>query len=186
MTLGHIHGRFQPFHNQHAEYLRWAATDCDKLIVGISNADPSHVRKEEMDANRHKPEHNPFKYFERYRMIDAYVEKSSIECSVEIMPFPINKPELWDSYVPESAVHYLDIVESWHEVKERRLQDAGREVRTRRRAKPLSATEIREKIRDNKKWRHHVPDPVSEVITAINGEDRVKELYRDRLLEAAD
>ena len=41
-----IHGRFQPFHNGHLEYLRGAAECCDELFVGITNPDPARVKPE--------------------------------------------------------------------------------------------------------------------------------------------
>ena len=34
---GMIHGRFQPFHKGHLEYMRGAAECCDELFVGITN-----------------------------------------------------------------------------------------------------------------------------------------------------
>ena len=42
-----IHGRFQPFHNGHLDYLRGALARCDELFVGITNPDPRHARPEQ-------------------------------------------------------------------------------------------------------------------------------------------
>ena len=39
-----IHGRFQPFHNGHLEYLRGAAARSDEVFVGITNPDPARVQ----------------------------------------------------------------------------------------------------------------------------------------------
>ena len=36
-----IHGRFQPFHNGHLEYLRGAAERSDEVWIGITNPDPA-------------------------------------------------------------------------------------------------------------------------------------------------
>jgi len=44
-----IHGRFQPFHNGHLEYLRGAASRCDEIFVGITNPDPERIRPEPAD-----------------------------------------------------------------------------------------------------------------------------------------
>ena len=55
MTSGMIHGRFQPFHNGHLEYLRGAAARSDEVFVGITNPDPSRVKEEPSD-----PLYGPF------------------------------------------------------------------------------------------------------------------------------
>ena len=68
-----IHGRFQPFHNGHLEYLRGAAALSDPVFVGITNPDPRRVREEPSDPLRHLPESNPFTYTERLLMIEAVV-----------------------------------------------------------------------------------------------------------------
>lgn len=179
MQVGHIHGRFQPFHNQHGNYLNWAAQDCDRLIVGITNADSGHTDRETADEKRHKPEHNPFHYYERYRMIHSYLESVQVPCEVDVMPFPINKPELWEAYVPDSAIHYLDVLEEWHEVKKRRLEDQGRTVKIRRRERPLSATEIRHAMRDGESWESMVHDAVERVIKNISGVKRVRSAFEE-------
>jgi nicotinamide mononucleotide adenylyltransferase len=35
-TIGVVHGRFQPFHNGHLEYVLSAKQKCDFLYVGIA------------------------------------------------------------------------------------------------------------------------------------------------------
>ena len=62
MTRGMVHGRFQPFHNGHLEYLRGAAGRSDEVFVGITNPDPLRVRPEPSDPLRHLPESNPWSY----------------------------------------------------------------------------------------------------------------------------
>ncbi|TMK95420.1 MAG: hypothetical protein E6G42_02925 [Actinobacteria bacterium] len=47
-----VHGRFQPFHNGHLEYLRGAAARCDELFVGITNPDPRRIKEEPSDPLR--------------------------------------------------------------------------------------------------------------------------------------
>jgi len=38
-----IHGRFQPFHNGHLEYMRGAADRSDELWIGITNPDQARM-----------------------------------------------------------------------------------------------------------------------------------------------
>ena len=41
---GMIHGRFQPFHTGHLEYLVAAAARCERLVVGITNPEGFPIR----------------------------------------------------------------------------------------------------------------------------------------------
>ena len=73
-----IHGRFQPFHNGHLEYLRGAAARSEAVFVGITNPDPRRVKEEPSDPMRHLPESNPFTYTERLLMIEAVATDENI------------------------------------------------------------------------------------------------------------
>ena len=68
---GMIHGRFQPFHRGHFEYLQGAADASDEVFVGITNPDPTRVKPEPSDPLRHLPESNPYTYAERLLMVEA-------------------------------------------------------------------------------------------------------------------
>jgi nicotinamide-nucleotide adenylyltransferase len=175
---GHVHGRFQPFHSEHLEYAAWAADHVDELLVGITNADASHTAEEAADAKRHRPEHNPFAYHERHRMIRAAIDDSSIPVPVQIMPFPINRPELWSAYAPESARYFVNVLEDWHEVKAARLRDHGRTVRTKEGTRTVSGTDIRERMAaGDGAWRAEVPDATVTVIEDVGGVERVRRLW---------
>jgi nicotinamide-nucleotide adenylyltransferase len=179
VTLGHVHGRFQPFHLEHLEYAAWAAGESDELVVGITNADPAHVAAEDTEPKRHQPEHNPFAYHERHRMIRAAVAASGIDVPVEIMPFPINRPELWDAYAPKRARYFLNVLEEWHEVKADRIRAHGRTVRTKDGTRTVSGTDIREAMAsDDDTWRADVPDAAVDVIEDVDGPERVRGLWR--------
>src|SRR5439155_1811351 len=108
---GMIHGRFQPFHNGHLEYLRGAAVLCDELFVGITNPDPRRIKEEPTDPLRHLPESNPFTYTERLLMIEAVSHDERIP--VHVVPFPVNEPELWPAYVPAGVTQYLRLFSDW-------------------------------------------------------------------------
>lgn len=178
--VGHVHGRFQPFHREHLDYAAWAAASCDVLVVGITNADASHTTAEDADATRHEPRNNPFRYHERHRMVRAAVDASPIAAPVRTMPFPINRPDLWDDYAPADAVHFVNVLEPWHEVKADRLRDHGRTVRTKEGTRTVSGTEIRRQMAEgDPAWRSDVPDAVRDVVDAIDGPSRVRELYED-------
>ncbi|MFC7137844.1 adenylyltransferase/cytidyltransferase family protein [Halobaculum litoreum] len=176
-VVGHVHGRFQPFHDGHRAYCEWAAGECDALVVGITNADPSHVRHEDSDPTRDDPRNNPFRYHERHRMVTAALDAADLGVPVRVLPFPINRPELWAHYAPTDAVHLLRVLEPWHEVKADRLREHGRTVRTVEAEREVSGTAIRASmVAADGRWRRDVPAPVAEVVDAIDGAARVRSL----------
>ena len=163
MTVGHVHGRFQPFHDEHAAYVEWANNQCDQLIIGITNADPLHTVKEDTDPNRHRPENNPYSYFERHIMIDSYIKSNGWDNAL-ICPFPINKPDLWEEYAPQSVTHYINVVEEWDQQKAERIRRNGRKVVTKQGRRSISGTSIRQQMRTGENWEMNVPDPVASKI----------------------
>jgi nicotinamide-nucleotide adenylyltransferase len=181
--IAHVHGRFQPFHDEHLEYVRWAASDHpgDRLVIGITNADAAHTARTEADPERHRPRNNPFTYYERQRMIDAALggTEADLGCAVSIVPFPINRPELWDAYAPADAVHYVNVLEEWHEHKLERLREHGRAVESKRGTRTISGTEIRTAMADGDPWADRVPDPVAADIREHGLVDRVRARYSE-------
>lgn len=177
--VAHVHGRFQPFHDEHLAYAEWAAADADLLVVGITNADPSHVRAEDADSKRHEPAHNPFTYYERQEMIRTTLETRDVGVPVRITPFPINRPDLWDDYAPPDAVHYVNVLEEWHEVKADRLRSRDRSVVTKAGTRTISGSEIRRQMVQGGAWRADVPQPVVDVVEAVDGVARVAELSEE-------
>jgi len=59
-------GRFQPFHNGHAEVVRFLSKEYDEFIIGIGSAQSSHEIE------------NPFTAKERTKMIKAFLKSEDI------------------------------------------------------------------------------------------------------------
>ncbi|MFH0958777.1 MAG: nicotinate-nucleotide adenylyltransferase, partial [Pseudomonadota bacterium] len=99
--LGVVAGRFQVFHNDHLAYLLDGLSLCEHLIVAITNPDPSISAVDPCDPKRHLAESNPLSYFERYTMVKAVLFEHEVDLNgYSIVPFPINIPQLYESYVP--------------------------------------------------------------------------------------
>ena len=162
-----IHGRFQPFHNGHLEYLRGAAARSDEVFVGITNPDPERVKEEPSDPLRHLPESNPFTYVERLLMIEAAAEDEGIR--VHVIPFPVNEPELWSAYVPEGVTQYLRLFSAWGGEKQERLVAAGYEVviLDEGAEKEISGADVRAALRSGGDWEALVPPGVARVIRSL-------------------
>ena len=165
-----IHGRFQPFHNGHLEYLRGAAERSSELFVGITNPDPTRVRPEASDPARHLPESNPYTYVERLLMVKAAAVDAGLDLArVHAIPFPVNEPELWPAYVPRGVTQYVRVFSAWGGTKLERLRDAGYEVVVLDEGaeKEVSGALVREAIRSGGDWRGLVPPGVADVIEQI-------------------
>jgi cytidyltransferase-like protein len=167
---GMIHGRFQPFHRGHLEYLRGAAARCEEVYVGITNPDPSRIRPEPSDLARHLPESNPWSYAERLLMVKAAAVDLGLDLAhVHVIPFPVNEPELWPAYVPDGVTQYLRLFSDWGGTKLDRLREAGYEVIVLDEGteKEISGAEVREALRTGGNWESLVPPGVARVIREL-------------------
>ena len=167
MTRGMIHGRFQPFHNGHLEYLRGAAERSDEVFVGITNPDPTRIKEEPSDPLRHLPESNPFSYVERLLMVTAVAEDEGI--LAHVIPFPVNEPELWAAYVPHGVTQFLRLFSDWGGTKLERMREAGYEViiLDKGASKEISGAEVRAAMREGRAWQELVPPGVARVISSL-------------------
>lgn len=48
IDIGVVHGRFQPLHLKHMEYILAAKVRCRKLYIGVTNPDNLHTRESVM------------------------------------------------------------------------------------------------------------------------------------------
>jgi nicotinamide-nucleotide adenylyltransferase len=165
-----IHGRFQPFHNGHLEYLKGAAALSDELFVGITNPDPRRIKPEESDPLRHLPESNPYSYVERLLMVKAAALDAGLELDrVHVIPFPVNEPELWPAYVPEDVTQFIRLFSDWGGTKLDRLTEAGYDVVVLDEGsqKEVSGADVRAALRENGDWKALVPPRVAVVLNSL-------------------
>src|SRR6266702_2774642 len=98
---GSAHGRFQPFHLGHLEYVLAAKDRCAFLWIGITKFDITASALNPLCTHREQPENNPLTYYERLKMITAAL----LECGVGrerfgFVPFPIETPLSLPSFLP--------------------------------------------------------------------------------------
>ena len=169
--IGVIHGRFQPLHNNHMEdYVLPAVERCRHLIVGIANPDPTLTARHPANRKRAELSSNPFTYYDRMVMLrSTMIEKGMEESQLTIVPFPINKPELFKHYVPLDATFYITIYDDWGRYKRELLESLGlrvvvlfeRDIAER----GISATRIRELMANQGDWKCLVPAPVAAYVS---------------------
>jgi cytidyltransferase-like protein len=165
-----VHGRFQPFHLGHSEYLSGAASRSDEIFVGITNPDPARIKPEPSDPLRHLPESNPWSYAERLLMVKAAARDLGLDlATVHVIPFPVNEPELWPAYVPDGVTQYIRRFSDWGETKIERLRAAGYEVVVLDEGaeKAVAGAEVRARMRDGLEWEHLVSPGVARVLRSL-------------------
>lgn len=175
--LGFIHGRFQLFHNDHLNYALLAKAQCKKLIVGITSPENAFLIREEVDPHRSNAADNPFTFFERFNMAKLALLEAGIKREdFEIVPYPIERPEILTNYIPLNATSFFTIYDQWGYEKLRRLQALGYKtiVLFDDHEKQMSSTQIRHKIVDGADWKQMVPKAVYEYILANDLTEKVK------------
>ena len=164
-----IIGRFQPFHNGHLLAIKKILEEADKVTVVIGSSQYSHTFD------------NPLTAGERHLMISRSLENAGIMDYYLIPITDINVYSLWVQHIV-NHVPPFDCVFTMNPLTARLFKERGYEVRTT----PLyerdkySATNIRRLMLQDGGWKELVPDAVYEVMAAIDGVARMKEVSRAR------
>ncbi len=181
--VGVAHGRFQPLHLGHLEYLLAAGKACDVLLVGITNPDPWQTAFEPTDPGRGEVLANPCTYYERHLMVEEALVEAGLPLSrFRVVPFPHSYPERLRHYVPADALMLMTIYDEWGESKLDRFQRVGLRVRVlwRRHEKVTTGTAIREAICAGRPWEGLVPPATARVIREFGVEERIRRLAAER------
>lgn len=172
-----IHGRFQPLHVGHMEYLLAGRLSCDVLIVGITSPDPWQLGEEESNPERGRPEANPCTFYERYLMVEGAMRECGVgDEELRIVPFPHSYPERLRYYAPPDALYLLSIYDRWGEVKRERFERLGlrTQVLWRRSEKVTTGAEVRRRIRADEPWDELVPPATGRVIREHGIDARIR------------
>lgn len=179
--IGVIHGRFQMLHIGHMEYLLAGKERCEYLLIGIANPDSTLTKYSGTNPHRSTSMANPLTYYERFQMISRAMQEAEVDQKeFDIVPFPINYPELLFNYVPSDAKYYMTIYDDWSREKQQSLESLGCDIQvmwTRTNAeKVTSGTEVRNLIIRGKPWKHLVPNAVYQYITEHKIDTRIRNL----------
>lgn len=180
---GVIHGRFQIFHLDHLKYLLSGKALCRHLVVGVTNPDPLLTQDDPADLQRSSPEANPLSYYERAVLIrTSLVDAGAGLSEFTIVPFPINRPELYGCYVPLDAVFFLSIYDGWGVRKKELFQKNGLKVHVLREVsldqKGLSASFIRQAMMNDSPWESDVPPGAAALMKTWGIPERLKNKTR--------
>lgn len=151
VSMGCVHGRFQPPHLEHLEYMEEALNRCELLIVGITQPDTQRLDVCEVDPHRAIPAENPLTYDERCECIREMLLARGVNSSrFSFMPFRIDKSDELAKALSTDVVCYTTIRDSWNLEKIQILEKLGYRVEVlwdKRDQAGITGTEIRLLIR---------------------------------------
>ena len=180
VAAGSVHGRFQPFHNEHLEYVLAAKDRCDFLWIGITKYDITPSEFTPLGRPRERPENNPLTYFERISIIAEVLVDAGLERgSIAFVPFPIETPQRLPEFMPTSIPCFTTVCEEWNREKIRILRAYGYTVNIlwERTKKLVTGGEIREDIiNGGTAWRSMVPAATTRALDSLNIRDRLIKL----------
>lgn len=178
--IGSAHGRFQPLHKEHLEYLLEAKKKCRYLWIGITQYNIRNLSVSPEDKHRELPFNNPLSYFERVEMITNNLANEGVPCNhFGIIPFPIETPQLLPDFLPTNVPIFTTICDEWNRHKISILTALGYEVITlwEKKRKLFEGAKIRLSIsRGETEWVNDVPEATKLLIEKYNIRSRLKGL----------
>ncbi len=180
LAAGSAHGRFQPLHNGHLEYLLAAKRRCEFLWIGITQFNVKALAESPADRHRESPSENPLTYFERVELIiEAMVSEGVGLTTFGLLPFPIETPDVLHDFLPTTIPIFTTVYEDWNRYKIEVLRSRGYDVRVlwEREKKVYEGVEVRHRICiGDSSWRELVPP------ATVRAVEKYK--IRERLLSA--
>lgn len=177
---GSVHGRFQPPHNGHLEYILAAKKHVKLLWIGIARYD---IRENlQCDIAKHRAERfsNPLTYYERISILTEMLQDSGLgRVDFRFVPFPIDQPDRLPDFLPVNIPCFTTVYDEWNRHKVKELQRVGYEVITlwEREKKEVTGQEIRESIRlGTSNWKELVPVATQTAVESLSLHKRLVNL----------
>lgn len=163
---GCVVGRFQPFHNDHLSLVKTVYSARGRVIVAVTNADPTWGVPVSEAPHRHQDDANPLTYWQRMELIRAALRGIVPTGSYRIVPFPIHDPTRWGHYLPAQTHCWVRSRGEW---EERKLRDLATRFEVQAtpvtNPTPVSGTAVRAAlVTGNPAWEADVPGPVARLL----------------------
>ena len=173
MKIGSIHGRFQPFHNEHLDYLMLAIERCDHLVIGITQPNNNNLSTIFGLEKRTDPTYNPLSYDQRVVMIDKVLNELGIpDNKYSFQEFNIDNPIILEKELCKSIVCFTTIREAWNRNKINTLTKLGYKVEILKEdysENRITSSRIRAKILScESSWKKDVPAACSKYLEYID------------------
>jgi|WetSurMetagenome_2_1015567.scaffolds.fasta_scaffold202977_2 nicotinamide mononucleotide adenylyltransferase len=183
ISQGIVHGRFQPFHNDHLKYCIDAKKHCDFLWIGLTQFDINSLAQSPKDKHRQAPKNNPLTYFERLCIIQAsLVDAGLSKDTFSFIPFPIENPSNLHCFAPLDAPIFTTINDQWNEFKIKVLEKAGFKVIVLwKESKKFEGAKIRKMVLEGDiRWKTCVPRRAAKILEEIGFKERLETLVRTK------
>jgi nicotinamide mononucleotide adenylyltransferase len=181
MSVASVHGRFQPFHLEHLEYVTAAIANTEFLHIGVTQFETAHL-KHVHGAGDHRDNRasNPLTYFERAELISlALTGAGYTKSQFRVGPFPIEHPNQLADFLPTTIPILTTRVDEWNDRKIALLTDLGYSVRTLfdRDPKGVAGSSIRSMMADgDESWHSMVPKSTIPYLVSLDLGGRIKQL----------
>jgi len=160
-------GRFQPFHKGHFHAIKYVLDMSREVVIGVTAAQFNFLKD------------NPFTAGERVEMVKlALGDEHYRRCYVIPLDNVTDNAE-WLSMV-ESKVPRFEAVFTNNVLVELLAKRKGYKVHNIpfKDRENLKGSKIQELMASEKPWRHLIPEPVARFIDEIDGEERIRKLYK--------
>lgn len=156
-----VHGRFQPPHLDHLEYIKAGLDLTHHLIIGITQPKIDTLIDCPEDPHRAEALANPFTFAERCDLIGEMLSAIGIsESRYSFIQFPIENPEALRDAIDIKVPCLTTIRDQWNITKIERLRSLGYTVEVlwdRRGIDGIQGTEIRRLVRtENADWQRYL------------------------------
>jgi nicotinamide mononucleotide adenylyltransferase len=172
---GCIHGRFQPFHNEHLEYAQAALERCYFLWIGLADHDA-------LESDQSAASSTPLNYRERQFMITRTLVSEGIAPErFSFIPFPLHTPDLLPNFLDPQATCFVTINDERNRQDCDLVRKSGYPVEVLyERPKGISASDIRNLlIAGDDLWQQLVPSSAVAYLEEIELAERLRELQRE-------
>ena len=178
MPTASVHGRFQPIHTEHLEYILAAFDRARFVHIGITQFQRGSLSKVEgADPHRDKPGSNPLSYYERTELIVLALDAAGVDRGrYRVGPFPIEHKDQVVEYLPLDVPIFTTRVDRWSDEKIKLLMSIGYDVEVlyNRDPKGVSGTEIRRlMVAGDDGWIPMVPAGTVEFLRSLNLGQRI-------------
>lgn len=138
-------GRFQPFHNGHLETVRWILKEHKEILIVIGSIQESLTEK------------NPFTFEERRKMIEDVLVLEGIK-NFKIRGVSDHRDDLlWTKNILGKIFKKDVVIYTGNPWTKKCFKDFGVKVYQQPLVEGLSATKVRDHIKEKKRWKNLVP-----------------------------
>jgi nicotinamide mononucleotide adenylyltransferase len=174
-----VHGRFQPFHLEHLDYLLRAFERAEFVHVGITQFENAQLRHVDGGgSHRQSVLANPLTYFERATVLSLALQGAGVDAErYRVGPFPIERPHDLAAFLPLEVPIFTTRVDEWNDRKVDLLSALGYQVEFlfERDPKGVSGSEIRDLMAaGDDRWVEKVPASTVEYLVSLKLADRLQ------------